>query len=94
MAKVARIIHDNLEWLRQPGNGHPKWQQVDLDAELVNWERSPCAEEGLRGDQSYALVPDEVTCDDEANPIRRKLCLVKQQMRNAQRPGPSAAVMR
>ncbi len=100
VAKVARIVHDNVDWLRRPGNGHPKWQQVDLDAELVNWDRSGCAEEGLTGPESYALDAatavggTEEDCDAEANAIRRKLCLVKQQMRRMQEPpSPSAAVV-
>jgi uncharacterized protein len=80
VGKVARIVHDNIDRLRQPGNGHPKWQQVDLDAELVNWERSKCAEEGLKGPDSYVLAPEKVDCDTEGNAIRRRLCLVKQQM--------------
>jgi uncharacterized protein len=93
VAKVARIVHDNVDWLRRPGHGHPKWQQVDLDADVINWERSACAEAGLNGPESYALVPDEVNCDTESNAIRRKLCLVREQMRHMQ-PGPTAAVMR
>lgn len=100
VGKVARIVHDNIDWLRQPGNGHPKWQQVDLNAELVNWDRSACAVEGLTGPQGYALGSgavavrggEGVDCDAESNAIRRKLCLVKEQMRRME-PGPSAAVM-
>ena len=96
VGKVARIIHDNLDRLRRPGYGHPKWQQVDLDADLVSWERSKCAEDGLNGPQGYVLAAEaaEEDCDAEDNAIRRKLCLVKKQMRQqAEQPVASAGAM-
>lgn len=96
VGKVARIIHDNIDRLRRPGYGHPKWQQVDLDADLVSWERSKCAEDGLNGPQGYVLAAEaaEEDCDAEDNAIRRKLCLVKKQMRQqAEQPVASAGAM-
>jgi hypothetical protein len=62
---------------------------VDVDADLVNWDRSKCAEEGLEGPESYVLTPKEENCDAEANAIRRKLCLVKQQMEQLEQPKPT-----
>jgi TRAP transporter TAXI family solute receptor len=94
VGKVARMIASNLDWLRRPGHGHPKWQEVDLDADLINWDRSPCAEAGLKGPDDYKIpAPQEVSCAAEANQIRRKLCLVKQQLRREQQAMPSASLM-
>lgn len=93
VGKVARMIASNLEWLRGPGRGHPKWQEADLDAGLVSWERSRCAEAGLNGPDAYVIAQSpRLSCDD-ANPIRQKLCLVKQQMRQHMAPDGGAKVM-
>ena len=42
MAKLARVLRDNLEDLK--ANGHPKWQEVDMSAEINNWKRDACSE--------------------------------------------------
>jgi uncharacterized protein len=83
VGKVARMIASNLDWLRGPGRGHPKWQEVDLDAGVVSWERSTCAEAGLKGPQDYKVTvePAIAVCAAEPNGIRRKLCEVREQMR-------------
>jgi TRAP transporter TAXI family solute receptor len=88
VGKLARIIADNVAWLRQVGRGHPKWQEVDLNAQLVNWERSRCAEDGLKGPDGYPMVSRQTSCEAQQNPIRRKLCVVQQQMLKQ----PAAAV--
>jgi uncharacterized protein len=94
VGKVARMIASNLDWLRGRGHGHAKWQEVDVDADLINWERSACAEAGLKGPEAYKIpAPQEVSCAAEANQIRRKLCLVKQQLRREQQAMPSASLM-
>jgi len=46
VGKVARILHDNLEWLRD--NGHPKWKAVDLNATLKGWEQYDCVAKALQ----------------------------------------------
>jgi uncharacterized protein len=87
VGKLARIIKDNVEWLRREGNGHPKWRQVDLDFDLVNWDRSRCVEQALTdGAAGYALVSQTEAaaadqCEGETNPVRRRLCIVKQELR-------------
>jgi TRAP transporter TAXI family solute receptor len=83
VGKVARMVASNLDWLRGPGRGHPKWGEVDLDTEVVNWERSSCAEAGLKGPQDYKITAQLAAagCGAEPNGIRRKLCEVRQQMR-------------
>ncbi|HET6520920.1 MAG TPA: TAXI family TRAP transporter solute-binding subunit, partial [Geminicoccaceae bacterium] len=63
VGKLARIINDNVDWLRQEGNGHPKWRQVELDFKLVNWDRSPCVERALSETAGYSLVREEVAAD-------------------------------
>ena len=40
VGKVAKIVYDNLEWLKS--NGHPKWMTVDLNAPLKGWEQYDC----------------------------------------------------
>ena len=40
VGKFAKILHDNLEWLRT--NGHPKWKSVDLNYPLKGWEQYDC----------------------------------------------------
>ncbi len=91
VGKVARMISSNLDWLRGSGEGHPKWQEVDLNAEQVRWQRSSCAEEGLKDKQDYAVVPSAASCEGIDNPIRHKLCLVKWQLRRETAPVEAAA---
>jgi TRAP transporter TAXI family solute receptor len=40
LEKLSKIIRDHLSDLQS--QGHPKWQQVKLDAELGPWKRHPC----------------------------------------------------
>lgn len=40
VGKLAKIVHDNIDWLR--ANGHPKWKTVDLNAPLKGWEQYDC----------------------------------------------------
>lgn len=45
IGQFARILMDNLDWLRQ--NGHPKWKQVDLETPLKGWEQYDCVRKHL-----------------------------------------------
>ena len=91
VGKVARMVASNLDWLRGAGRGHPKWQEVDLDARVVSWERSACAEAGLKAAQDYKVaLQQRAGCTREPNEIRRKLCQVRQQMRQELQPSPAA----
>jgi hypothetical protein len=49
VGKLARILHDNLDWLRE--NGHPKWKFVDLDYPLKGWEQYDCVKKHLKPSQ-------------------------------------------
>ena len=40
VGKVAKLVYDNLNWLK--ANGHPKWKTVDLNAPLKGWEQYDC----------------------------------------------------
>jgi TRAP transporter TAXI family solute receptor len=40
VGKVAKIVYDNIGWLK--ANGHPKWKTVDLNAPLKGWEQYDC----------------------------------------------------
>ena len=45
VGKFAKMIYDNFEWLKK--NGHPKWNQVDLDFPLKGWEQYDCVQKLL-----------------------------------------------
>jgi TRAP transporter TAXI family solute receptor len=62
VGRVARIIADNLAWLRQ--NGHPKWQAVDIDYPLKGWEQYDCVRNYLG-----RSVPQETKPPAEINPV-------------------------
>ena len=40
VAKVAKIIRENKDWL--DANGHPKWREVKLDESLPRWPQYSC----------------------------------------------------
>jgi len=40
IGRFARILMDNMDWLKQ--NGHPKWNHVDLEYPLKGWEQYDC----------------------------------------------------
>lgn len=41
IGQISNAIHDNIDELRR--SGHPKWQEVDLDAELAVWKKDDCS---------------------------------------------------
>jgi len=49
VGKFAKILQDNLEWLR--ANGHPKWKSVDLNAPVKGWEQYACVKKYLQPTQ-------------------------------------------
>lgn len=46
VARMAKIVADNLDWLTR--NGHPKWKAVDLNSQLKGWEQYDCVRKYLR----------------------------------------------
>lgn len=45
VGEFAKLIYDNLDWLKQ--NGHPKWKSVDLNYPLKGWEQYDCVKKRL-----------------------------------------------
>ncbi len=42
LSKLGRVVRNNFEGLKE--NGHPKWKEVDLDAEIGIWPRDACSQ--------------------------------------------------
>jgi uncharacterized protein len=78
VGRIARIIRDGIAKLQQDSSGyHRKWQQVDLNRTVPNWDQGRCVKVGLTTtgtdkSSSQSTRPDE--CANEANPVTRKLC--------------------
>ena len=49
VGRLAQILHENLDWLRE--NGHPKWKFVDLNYPLKGWEQYDCVKKYLKTSQ-------------------------------------------
>jgi len=47
VGRVAKLIYENLDWLKT--NGHPKWKSVDLNYPLKGWEQYECVKKALAG---------------------------------------------
>ena len=62
VGKFARILYDNLEWLR--ANGHPKWKSVDLNVPVKGWEQYDCVRKSLQTAQRRAPAKTQ-----EVNPV-------------------------
>lgn len=62
VGRVARIIADNLAWLRD--NGHPKWKAVDIDFPLKGWEQYDCVKRYLG-----RPTPQKPQPPSEINPV-------------------------
>jgi len=62
VGKLAKSLHDNLEWLRT--NGHPKWKSVDLNAPVKGWEQYDCVSKVIQ--TSQRPTPEKPR---EVNPI-------------------------
>jgi TRAP transporter TAXI family solute receptor len=45
VGQVAKLIYDNMKWLRQ--NGHPKWQDVNPNLPVPGWEQYRCVARAL-----------------------------------------------
>jgi TRAP transporter TAXI family solute receptor len=52
VGKFAKILYDNLEWLR--GNGHPKWRSVDLNVAVKGWDQYDCVKKAIQKSQRSA----------------------------------------
>lgn len=41
LSKLSRILKKKIKWLQN--NGHPKWNEVDLDEDIGSWEPDRCS---------------------------------------------------
>jgi len=55
--KMTQLIQENLPWFAE--NGHPKWQEVDLNIVLPQWERYPCVEQFFGDGKRYITGRNE-----------------------------------
>ncbi len=46
VGQFAKILYENLEWLR--GNGHPKWKSVDLNVTVQGWDQYDCVKKAIK----------------------------------------------
>jgi len=49
VGQFAKILYENLEWLR--GNGHPKWKSVDLNVTVKGWDQYDCVQKAIKKSQ-------------------------------------------
>ena len=63
VGKFARILAENMEWLK--ANGHQKWKSVDLDYPLKGWEQYDCVRKSLQKAVVAAPPPEP----SEPNPV-------------------------
>jgi TRAP transporter TAXI family solute receptor len=56
VARVAKIIRENKEWL--DANGHPKWREVNLDERLPKWPQYECVAAPREQPQPKPKGPD------------------------------------
>jgi TRAP transporter TAXI family solute receptor len=50
MAVLGKALRDHLGELKE--SGHPKWKEVDLNAEVSNWKRDACSLESAQKDNT------------------------------------------
>ncbi len=67
VGKVAKIINENLEWLK--ANGHPKWKSVDLNYPLKGWEQYDCVQK--------VIHPSQRRAPEKARPLNPVLDAIK-----------------
>jgi TRAP transporter TAXI family solute receptor len=52
VGKFAKILFENLAWLR--ANGHPKWKSVDLNVTVKGWDQYDCVKKAIQKSQRSA----------------------------------------
>lgn len=61
VGEFAKIVYDNLDWLKQ--SGHPKWKSVDLDYPLKGWDQYDCVKKYRN------IYPGGTVPSTEKNPL-------------------------
>jgi TRAP transporter TAXI family solute receptor len=67
VGKVAKIINENLDWLK--ANGHQKWKSVDLNYPLKGWEQYDCVQK--------VIQPSQRRAPEKARPVNPVLDAIK-----------------
>lgn len=47
MGKLVKALYDNMVDLK--ATGHPKWQEVNMNAEISSWKRDSCSQKAISG---------------------------------------------
>jgi TRAP transporter TAXI family solute receptor len=55
MRKLVEALYDNMGDLR--ADGHPKWREVDLNADIGNWKRDACSQKVATTAQPSEVPP-------------------------------------
>ncbi len=63
----ARVLQENLEWLKK--NGHPKWKTVDLNAQVKGWDQYDCVRKAIKAPRRPPEKP--VAANPVVNAIRK-----------------------
>jgi TRAP transporter TAXI family solute receptor len=74
VGQFAKILYENIGWLRE--NGHPKWKSVDLDLKLKGWEQYDCVRKYL----VKKVAPPPATAGKPAGQINPIMDAVKEML--------------
>jgi len=66
MSRLAMMLNKKLDDLRE--EGHPKWQEVDMNAEVINWKRDECTQHVMID----TLPPDKNLQNDLLSVVRKR----------------------
>jgi len=59
LAVLGKALRDNIDQLKR--NGHPKWQEVNLDEKVGIWELDTCSQQQTATQQSEQLDETDIT---------------------------------
>ncbi|MCF6327150.1 MAG: TAXI family TRAP transporter solute-binding subunit [Devosiaceae bacterium] len=85
VTEISYLIKENMELLRR--SGHPKWNEVDIEAVPSGWEQAACVKTAFdpqyqppeRGGVGvFTPTNPDADCSALANPVSRRLCLMQQ----------------
>ena len=62
VGQFAKILYENIEWLRR--HGHPKWKNVNLSEHIKGWEQYECVRRELSGVRRVELPKSK-----DVNPV-------------------------
>ncbi len=84
MAKLVTLIRSNLIDLK--ANGHPKWKEVDLDAEIGGWKRDECTAAALAASKKQVQAVTTLPESNSDNSLENDLLNV---IRNGEATKPT-----